>query len=349
MMSLRRVSLTCCIAAVLAGAVHGQSRLHIGGFGDFETHGSSDDERDRLSFLQVDLFATVTLSPRWSALTEVVAAAELQDRDPSGEVIDMDLERLIVACSVSDAFHLEIGQTHTGIIRWNEREHRSRFLQTPIAVPAIARRPQDDGVWPSRFVGVWASGRLSGPLGLSYGAGVGAGSGKSRDELPIFGDDRSAAVLLSLSMAPDALPGLEVGVAAYSQRLHDRAEPLRERDVTFSASYVNNGTEVRAEWARMTHRGTRTGIKHETTGYYALASKRLSGRFERARPYILIDRLRLAEGETYFGEATDENAWAAGLRYDVTKRWTVKGEVRSQRGLHDDREKVLGLQIGLAF
>jgi hypothetical protein len=73
------------------------------------------------------------------------------------------------------------------------------------------------------------------------------------------------------------------------------------------------------------------------------------GRFERARPYILIDRLRLAEGETYFGEATDENAWAVGLRYDVTKRWMLKGEVRSQRGLDGEREKVLGLQIGLAF
>jgi len=350
MMSLRRISWASCLALFLiTSSANGQWALRMGGFADLETRSSSDEELERLDLVQLDLYATAALTARWSALTEVVASRELHGGESDGELIDLDLERLLIEYNVSDALHFEIGQTHTGIIRWNEREHRSRFLQTPIAVPAIARRPQDDGAWPLRFVGLWMSGRFAGPLGIGYGAGIGAGSGRSRDEVSLFDRDRSPAVLLSVSMAPDAMPGLEIGAAAYAQRLPDRQETLRERDFTLSLSYLNSGTEVRAEWARMNHRGTQSGDLYQTTGYYALVSKRLPGRLERARPYLLVDRLRLAEGEAFFAEATDENAWAVGMRYDVTKRLTVKGEARSQRGGAGDREKVLGLQIGLAF
>jgi hypothetical protein len=71
---------------------------------------------------------------------------------------------------------------------------------------------------------------------------------------------------------------------------------------------------------------------------------------QRARPYLLFDRLRLATGEPYLATATDENAWAAGVRYDVTGHFTVKGEYRSQRApTGGDREALFGLQLGLSF
>jgi len=349
---MMKFRLTCVltIAVLFAGALHGQQSFpafRAGGFADLQLHSSSDGDREGLDIVQLDLYTTATLSDQWSALAEGVASRDL--RTDSGEIFDLDLERLYVAYTPSDALRFELGQTHTGIVRWNEREHRSRFLQTPIDVPALARRPQDDGAWPLRFVGLWMSGRLPGRLGVGYGAGVGGGSGHNRDQTPILSGDRSPAVLLSLSMSPDVFPGLEVAAAAYAQRIPDRVEPMRERDLTLSLSYVNRGTEVRAEWGRMNHRGIDTGTLHQTTGYYVLLSKRLPGRAERMRPYLLIDRLTVPDEETYLAETSDENAWALGLRYDLSRRLSVKGEYRTQRAEDGQRERLLGIQIGLAF
>jgi hypothetical protein len=252
--------------------------------------------------------------------------------------------------STSDALKLEIGQTHTGIIRWNEREHRSRILQTPIDVPAIARRPEDNGAWPLHFVGLWASGRVSGSLGLTWEAGAGAGPGAKRKVIPIFNRDRSMAAFVSMTSSPDAVPGLDFGMAVYAQHIPASPDPLRERDISLSVNYVNSGTEFRAEWARMNHTSTRNeNNKYHTSGYYALFSKRLSGRAQRARPYLLVDRLSVAADEHFLREVTDENAWAAGVRYDVTPRFSIKSEYRSQRSAKGDREEILGLQLGFSF
>ena len=325
--------------------------VRVGGFADLELHTSSDSAREGLDLAELDLYAVGDLSVRWSALAEGVARKMWRQHPKEKRVLDLDLERLYVQYTPSDAFNVEIGETHTGIVRWNEREHRSRFLQTPIDGPAIARRSGDEGAWPLRFIGVWVAGRSSGPLGLAYGAGIGRGSGRVRDEVRIFGSDGSAALVLSLSASPDALPGLELGVSAYAQRIRTEPEPLRERDVTLSANYVSSGTEVRGEWARMTHVGTSSGTRYVTTGYYVLVSKRLLGRFQRVRPYFLLDHLNVAEGEHYLEQVKPENAWAAGVRYDVSRHFSLKGEYRSQRAFAPDhgREELLGLQIGLSF
>jgi hypothetical protein len=322
--------------------------FHIGGFADLELHTSSDSVREGLDLVELDLFANAQLSESWSGLIELVAQRGWK-RDPSDpRRFEFDIERAYVGYSTSDAFHLEIGQTHTGIVRWNEREHRSRILQTPIDVPAIARLPQDDGAWPLRFFGVWASGQTRGPLGLTWSAGAGAGPGQTRDVISVFTPDRSPAGFVSLSSSPAAVPGLEIAVAGYAQHIPAKPDALRERDLTFSVNYVNSGTEIRAEWARMNHTSTRTSARYHAVGYYALFSKRLSGRAQRVRPYLMLDRLSVDPRELYLKDARDENAWAAGARYDVTRRFSIKGEYRSQRG-PDGREELLGIQFGFAF
>ena len=319
--------------------------FHLGGFADLELHTTSENEREGVDLAQVDLFSALQISNAWSAFGEAVLLRSWRDRD---EKFDADLERLYLEYSTSDALRLEIGETQTGIIRWNEREHRSRFLQTPIDLPAIARRPQDDGAWPLRFAGIWATGRLPGPLGITWGGGAGAGPGRVRDSTPLS-KDRSPATLFSLSTSPDSLPGLEIAAAAYVGRVDLNPGHINERDVTLSLSYVASGNELRAEWARMNHRISSAPKPYRTTGYYALVSRRLNGRAERFRPYFLLDRLTIARGETYLADATDENAWAAGVRCDVTQRFSLKGEYRSQRAVNGDRETVAGIQFGFSF
>lgn len=322
-------------------------RPHVGGFADIEWHTSSENEREGVDVAELDVFATYQLSNAWSALGEVVGERNWRPR--SEKSVELTPERFYLEYSHSDALRVEIGETQTGIIRWNEREHRSRFLQTPIDLPAIARRPEQDGAWPLRFSGIYASGRTRGPAGLTWGIGAGSGPGRNREGIPVVGRSGSPAGLLSLAIAPDASPGLEFAVAGYLCDVRMRDTTMHERDVTLSASYVSRGFELRSEWAGMNHRFESSPHTFRTTGYYVLFSQRLTGAFERLRPYLLLDRLTLARDESYLAAATDENAWATGIRYDVTQRFTIKGEYRSQRALNGDRESVVGAQFGFSF
>jgi hypothetical protein len=324
------------------------SRLRLGGFADVVLRSSPTNTARHL--VELDMYSTLRISDAWSALAEGIA--ERTWRPPeAGEkpTIDLNLERLYVAYQTSDAFRLEFGETHTGIVRWNEREHRSRFLQTPIEVPAIARQPQDDGAWPTRFVGLWASGQTRGPMRFRWEGGAGAGPGSERDSIPIFSPDRSPAGFLSASVAPFGIEGWESGFAVYTQHIPSKPIALRERDFTLFSNYVNRGTEIRAEWARMEHQRTRMRQIFRNQGYYVLISKRLRGSAEHARPYVLVDHLNLDSADPYLREATNENAWAAGLRYDFKEWLSAKGEFRAQRALDGSRKSIIGLQIGVSF
>jgi len=323
-------------------------RWHIGGFADGVLRSAATNTSRHV--IELDMYATYRFSDAWSALAEGIAEREWRPADADDKPrIDLNLERLYITYQRTDAFRLEIGETHTGIIRWNEREHRSRFLQTPIELPAIARQPQEDGAWPTRFVGLWASGQSPGPLRLKWEGGAGAGPGSDRDVIPIFSDNLSPAVFLSTSVAPRWIDGFESGIALYGQHIPSRPEPLRERDLTLFTNYVNRGTEIRAEWARMTHQRTRDPRTFRNTGYYILVSKRLGGIAARARPYVLIDHLDLDPADPYLQEATNEKAWAGGVRYDFTDWFSAKGEVRSERALDGSRRGIVALQVGVSF
>ncbi|HVT04238.1 MAG TPA: hypothetical protein VHL58_12795, partial [Thermoanaerobaculia bacterium] len=160
--------------------------FRLAGFGDVDARHSLSSGRYAFDAAELDLYFTSRLSDRWSALGEVLLQSVRDDADVDGRLTkknELDLERLYLAYSRSDLFRVEAGQVHTGLIRWNEREHRGRFLQTSIDVPIMARREEQGGAWPLRFVGLWGSGRISGPLGVTYGIGAGEGRGKFRDEI----------------------------------------------------------------------------------------------------------------------------------------------------------------------
>src|SRR6266852_1798983 len=167
--------------------------IRVGGFADIELHTSSGNVREGLDLVELDLYSVARFSERWSALGEGVAQRAWRQNERERRLPEFSLERLYVEYAPNDALRIEIGQTHTGIVRWNEREHRSRFLQTPIDVPAIANRESQGGAWPLHFTGAWASGRLPGSLGLTWEVGAGAGPGLERDAIPIFSQDRSPA------------------------------------------------------------------------------------------------------------------------------------------------------------
>lgn len=330
-------------------------RITAGGFGDVTFENVSRNGRSVLESGEIDLFASARLSDQWSALAEgfTYRAGRSDDVDvrPTRS-LELDMARLYLAYHPSDRLRLEIGENHTGIIQWNEREHRSRFLQTPIDVPAIAVREEQGGAWPLHFIGVWASGRLPGPLGIQYGAGVGEARGSARDELqPLLDTDSSPGELLSLSMSPDTVPGWEVGAAAYNGNIPapQPEGPMRERDQTLFTSYVSGGIEARAEWAQMHHTRVSDRRRFVTTGWYALLSYRLAGPWERFRPYVLLDNVDVPAEEVYLSEVTEQRAWAAGIRWDATRHLAIKSDFRSQLARDGNRDHLIRLQFAVSF
>jgi hypothetical protein len=335
-------------AMILASAlsVHAQSdRFHFGGFGNVVVAYTSGSGHTSVKAGELDLFASGRLSDNWSVLGEGFI-----QHMPSANRAEIDLERLSATYNPSDRLRVEIGQIHTGIIHWNAREHRGRFLQTPINTPSIANREEQGGAWPLHFIGLWVSGRLPGALGVQYGAGAGETRGSARDETQPLIDEKSAiARLVSISIAPDALAGFEGGAVAYAGNIPAPGGELRERDATLFTSFVRNGVELRGEWAEMHHHRVADGATFVTHGWYTLASFRPRGRWQSLRPYVLLDHLDVAAGEAYLSDVHDQDAWALGIRWDATKRLALKGELRSRLKADGARDHVARVQVAFSF
>lgn len=302
---------------------------------------------------EMDLYTSMQFNSDWSvfgeALIQHAGTAENIDLEHK-ERFETNLERLYVAYSPSDRLRIEMGQIHTGIVQWNEREHRSRFLQTPIDVPSIANREVQGGAWPLHFSGAWASGRLPGALGATYGAGLGAARGSERDDIqPLVRHGVSPAGLVLLSIAPDALTGFEGGVAGYAGRIRAPGQTMQELDTTLFSSFVRGGVELRGEWARMVHTPIDGNLEYVTRGWYVLASWRPPGRLKPFRPYFLLDHLHVAPGEQYLIDVHNQNAWSAGVRWDITPRLAVKGDFRTQKLAAPHHEGLFRAEVSLSF
>jgi len=331
--------------------------FRLGAFADVVLDHPAEAGKVEYESGEIDLYASSQVTSDWSVLGEV-----LVQHAGKAENIDLvrksrfqtNLERLYVAYNPSDRLRLEIGQIHTGIVQWNEREHRSRFLQTPIDVPSIANREVQGGAWPLHFSGAWASGRVPGELGAAYGVGLGAARGSERDDVqPIVRHGLSPAGLFMISMAPDALTGFEAGAAGYVGRIRAVGQTMQELDATIYSSFVRGGIELRGEWARMDHTPIVKPIsgpaEYVTRGWYLLASWRPRGRLEAFRPYFLLDHLHVAPGEQYLSDVHNQNAWSSGVRWDVSPKLAVKGDFRTQKLAAPNHQGLFRVEVSISF
>jgi hypothetical protein len=357
----KRIAAAFAIICGLTFAAHGQAgdpaaatgsfpAFRLGAFSDIVFSRAMSAGRKNFESGELDLYGSSQFAGDWSALGEVLIrhSGKVENIDLSH--FEVNLERLYVMYNPSDRLRLEIGQIHTGIIDWNGREHRSRFLQTPIDVPAVAQRESQRGAWPLHFDGAWASGRVPGSLGVEYGVGLGAARGSERDNIqPLFRRGISPAGLFRLSFAPDALTGFEAGSAGYVGRIRAPGQTLRELDATVFSSFVRGGIELRGEWARMAHAEVGGPSEFITRGWYLLGSWRPRGRWKPLRPYLLIDHLHVARGEQYLADVHDQNAWSAGVRWDASSRLALKGELRSTLFPAPQRAHFIRVELALSF
>lgn len=319
-------------------------RLAIAGFGDVGyTAQPPQGENASVQIGGFDLYATGSISEHWSALLELVF-----ENDDNQLVTD--LERFVVSYEHSNLLRIDGGRTHSPIVRWNLTQHHGVFLQTPIERPAIARFEDQPGLWPVHFVGLTVSGALQEASGFSYLAGVGNGRGPVLDEVQAGSDANGRkAALLSLGAAPRAASGFDVHATAYWDDIPASAGSIGERIFTGSASYLANALEVRAEWSRMEHRPDTRSEIYRTTGWYVLASRRLPGRLDALRPYVMRDRLLAADDDAFLEGAADYDAWVFGLRADFGGAVALKGEYASERVGDGERDSVVRFQAAVSL
>jgi hypothetical protein len=354
---LRRFSpLRWALVAALGGAGVAAAQegsyptLRLSAFADATASYSIHSHATDFDFGEIDPYAEVRFSETWSGLAEAlfqrVERGSSSDR-PGRSAVEVDLERLYAAYSRSDALRLQIGEINSGIIGWNEREQVPRFLQTPIDVPSIARRQEQGGAWPLHLIGAFASGTAPGAAGLRYGVGIGEGRGARRDDTSLTARPTSAAGLISVAAAPEAVAGWTIGAAAFADRIPAAEGTYGEFDQTLSTSYLRGPLEVRGEWSRMEHR--LGGKAYVSRGWYALVSWRLPERLATLRPYFLIDRLDVARDEPYLAGIEDQRAWAAGLRWDATKHLVLKADYQSQTAGEPGEERRIRVQLAVGF
>lgn len=353
-----RLTLVCVILAVLCVPwnAHGDqdpaaqpvqqvglTPFTIQGFGDvnYITRAPEGESRGFVNGA-LDLFVTSALGDRWSALVELVFESV-----QGGFVTD--LERFQFTYEHSDALRISAGRVHNPLLRWPTIYHHGKFTHTPIDQPIIARWEDEPGLWPMHFVGLLAHGRFGGQLGVNYSLGVGNGRGEILDEITVTGDkNRQPAVVGVFGVNPSAFPGLALSIAGYADEI-PAAERLRERDVTASASYSRGDFELRSEWSRMDHTAIATGQEYATTGWYALVAYRLSERFGRVKPYLMVEALNVPEGALFLEDAVDEDNWTVGVRWDANRWMAFKADFRSRHVEGSERFGAVRTQLAVNF
>lgn len=316
------------------------STLHLAVFGnvDFIAKPARGDAASAV-IGPFDLYLTGQISDHWSSLGEVVL-----ESTPEGELVT-DFERFLIIYTPGDRLRLSAGRSHNPIVRWNESQHHGLFVQTPMERPLMARYEDSPGLWPVHFVGVRGEVHLS---ALRFEAGVGNGRGAIADFIQTTGDiDRNKALIFGLRLTPGSIPGLELAATTYLDRIPDSRGSIKERDITLSANYYAHGFDIRGEWGVMKH--SRGRDRYETRGAYVLVSKSLGGAFDRFKPYVMFDDLKVADDESFFadGQTTREVVW--GGRLDVHEGVALKGEFVSRKVPRETKDSLVRFQLAVTF
>jgi hypothetical protein len=321
----------------------GRTPFAIQGFGNVDLLANSpDSSHSGLSNGALDLFVTSRLDDHWSALIELVF-------EPDGNEIVNDLERFEFMYEYSDAFRISAGRVHNPFLRWPITFHHGLLMQTPVERPIMARWEDEPGLWPMHFVGLLAQGRLLDGVGLSYAIGAGNGRGTTLSTVQVGHDaNDDKAVVGSLGLSPEALRGFEAHVSVYGEQI-PADTTWRERDIGYAASYARGDIEIRGEWSQMDHRNVAFGVKYLTTGWYALAGYRIAVGNTHVKPFVMVEKLEAAHGESYLGNPQDEKAWAAGLRWDVTRYVAIKGQLRQSTLGTAAMENAVRMQLAVNF
>ncbi len=320
-------------------------RMQIQGYADVSFHTSNEKGKtSSFGVGQLDIFITSQLSDKFSVLGELILEARSNNR------FDFELHRLLLRYTPSDYFNLGVGRYHTGIGYYNTAYHHGQWFQTAANRPFIYAFEGQGGILPIHNVGLTATGRIpSGAAGLRYIAEVGNGrSSRSSIAVPVqtaVDENNRKSFNLGLLSRPDRVPGLQLGLSVYHDKLAPDGLPRVEQ--TISAAHVvyrNSNYEWLNEALDIRHR-VEGGRTLHTPAFYTQFARRIGD----AWPYFRYQYTNAPDDDPIFQNVGRRNGPSAGLRYNISEFAALKiqydrTERRRLRSLDE-----LVLQLGFTF
>ena len=289
---------------------------------------------------------------------------------PSGEAV-IDLERLQIGYTFSDALTAWGGRFHTPYGIWNTAFHHGQQIQTSLSRPRFLEFEDRGGILPSHTTGLWLTGTLpAGGARFNYDVYAGNSPRISIDAAapapggtldPKAGGDtaHAASVGFRAEFAPrGALDGLKVGIHGLRANVNDdSAGRNRTRLLTYGpyVSYTNDQWEILSELYKFKNRDLSGGTgAHNSNAWYVQAGYNTG----RVTPYVRAERVALDQTDNYFAfqnSGRSYHATSLGLRFDLNNSTALKFEAgRTQLrnvklGGGDDSFTELRTQFSIRF
>jgi hypothetical protein len=312
--------------------------LPLHGFADVVADwSSSGDPARRRGFGAgtLDLYLTPQFGERVRSLIEIAIEYE-----PAGSGT-IDLERLQLGYMVDERLTLWLGRFHSPYGIWNTAFHHGANLQTSISRPRFIDFEDKSGVLPDHSVGLWGSGGT--PLGggkVTYDLYVANGPKITDRTLNpnSYADDGNGAMTgFNLGYQPGAaMSGLSFGVHGFAMRVSTyspQAATLARTNVRmggFYAGYDGHDWEVIAEYYRFRNRDAESGVRHNSTAWFAQVGRT----FGQTTPYARYESASLDATDPFFATQRAGRSYTRlvlGARYALDSRASFKLELSSSR------------------
>jgi len=325
------------LTAIFIAGISGGYAFELNGFTDVSftksTEGNNrpvgDDEyrNGDFAFGTLDLYLAQTVDDI-DVLVELIVE--------KGNVLD--LERLTIGYTFSDAAKLRVGRFHTPIGFWNNAYHHGVQLQPTIERPDFLKFEDDGGIIPTHVVGASLSGRVNTGVGaVDYSVMIGNGPMIETVEGVLSPNNISdnnvgKAVAFNAAISPSALEGLKLGVSGHIAEIKSNDIPMTvavdQAIYAFAATYANGPLGLAAEYYTINDKDEATEDDFSNNAYYGLITYTL---MEKWVPYVMYENLSVKKADPYMaaleiGKDTEE--LTVGLRYNINYRSSVKGEYR---------------------
>lgn len=353
------------MASILLFHISSGDAFELSGFADVSftksTEGADEFRNGDFAFGTLDLYLAQTMED-----IEILVEFVVEEGDV------LDLERLTLGYTFSDALRVRAGRFHTPLGFWNTAYHHGVQLQPTILRPEFLNFEDDAGILPTHTIGAYLTGRVRTAAGaLEYGALFGNGPTVTLEEgdanvlFPnnIADNSIGKAVGLHAALSPEMIPGLKIGVSRYMSRVQDDGSVIDVDTVTpgnqgevdvdqtilgAALTYSIGNLGLAAEYFSIEDENNAPGGESDTNdAYYGLITYTFKDRWV---PYLMYEDMKADENDPYFTSLgiEDVTKWTAGLRYNINYRSSLKGEFRSvEKGDNDWNE--YAIQWALAF
>ena len=310
--------------------------LALHGFADVGGGWSRGDDPVKLRGFNsgtLDLYLTPQFGARTKGLVELAV-----EYAPDGSVA-LDLERLQIGYTVSDAITVWAGRFHTPFGLWNTAFHHGANLQTSITRPRFIDFEDKGGIIPAHSVGLWVNGKTALGAGkVIYDAYVTNGpsiGGRTLDYRGFTDDNANKMLGFNLGWQPSgALAGLTLGVHGFNSevRVYDTANSvLSVSKLRMGGAYVGydeNDWEVIGEFYQFSNGDAAGGRSLGSRAWFAQVGRT----FGSITPFMRAERSSLNPDDNFFRSQESGRGYhreAAGLRYALDPKSSLKLELSS--------------------